>query len=134
MQASIATILRRVLIVLALAGGVALSLGSAPALAQTTPGVPADPNRAAVVQSFFAAMSSGDLDTALAAFTDNAVYIGPRPTGACAQLTPCAGAATIRPELERQLAGGHVCQTLLSVEVVGSVVMGQLDFRSDALR
>ena len=86
--------------------------------------------RLTVVSSFLDAWSRGDVDEALSAFADNAVFIAARPTGPCGAQTPCSDPAGIRQQLEFAV-GLHVCQTLRSVQVSGSVVHGQFETRID---
>jgi len=53
-------------------------------------------DRVAVVLRSFDAANQGDLDTALAQFADNAVFIGSRPTGNCSPQAPCTDLAGIQ--------------------------------------
>jgi hypothetical protein len=97
-----------------------------PARAQQDP-------RAAVVSEYYAASARGDVDAALAVFTDNAVFIGVRATGNCSTRAPCTDLAGIRQQLEGNIAG-HVCQVIRNIEVSGAVVHGQLEVRADPNR
>jgi ketosteroid isomerase-like protein len=86
--------------------------------------------RLAVVTGLFDAWSRGDVDAALSAFADNAVFIGARETGTCSAQTPCTSLAPIRQTLEAN-AAIHLCQTIRTVEVSGTTVLGQFETRSD---
>lgn len=86
--------------------------------------------RAAVVSRFLDAWSRADVDAALSAFADNAVFVAARPTGPCAAATPCNDLAGIRAQIEFAV-GIHICQTLRDVQVAGSVVTGRIEVRSD---
>lgn len=83
-----------------------------------------------MVSGFFNAWSRGDVDAALSAFADNAVFIGARATGPCSQQSPCTGLAGVRQQIEFGV-GIHVCQTIRNVEVSGAVVLGQFETRTD---
>jgi ketosteroid isomerase-like protein len=87
----------------------------------------------AVVRGFLDAWSRGDVDQALAAFAENAVFIAARVTGPCAGQTPCTDLAGIRQQLEFGV-GLNICQTLRTVTVSGSVVHGQFETRTDTDR
>ena len=89
--------------------------------------------RVAVVSRFLDAWSRGDVDEALSAFAENAVFIAARVTGPCAAQTPCNDLAGVRAQIEFGV-GLHVCQTLRNVQVSGSLVTGQLEVRSDVDR
>ena len=86
--------------------------------------------RVAVVSRFLDAWSRGDVDEALSAFADNAIFIAARPTGPCGGQTPCTDLAGIRAQIEFAV-GIHICQTLRNVQVSGSVVTGQFETRTD---
>lgn len=86
--------------------------------------------RLAVMTGLFDAWSRGDVDEALSAFADNAVFIGARETGSCSAQTPCTDLAGIRQTLVGN-AAIHLCQTIRNVEVSGTVVLGQFETRSD---
>ncbi len=89
--------------------------------------------RVAVVSRFLDAWSRGDVDEALSAFADNAIFIAARPTGPCGGQTPCTDLAGIRAQIEFAV-GIHICQTLRNVQVSGSVVTGQFETRTDVDR
>jgi hypothetical protein len=78
-------------------------------------------------------IARGDVDGALSAFADNAVYIPARQMGTCSRPTPCTDLASIRQQFEANVAG-HTCRTIPSVEVSGSAVFGQYEERSDGIR
>ncbi len=86
--------------------------------------------RAAVVSGMLDAWSRGDVDGALSAFADDAVFIAARVTGPCAAQTPCNDLAGVRAQIEFAI-GLHICQTLRSVQVSGSIVTGQFETRTD---
>ena len=86
--------------------------------------------RLAVVSGFLDAWSRGDVDEALSAFADNAVFIGVRATGLCSAQTPCTDPASIRQQFEN-LVANHICQTIRNVQVSGAVVLGQIESRTD---
>jgi len=103
---------------------VLLSMGNPhPAAAQQS-------ERVAVVRGFLDAWSRHDVDAALSAFADDAVFIAARPTGPCGAQTPCTGLAGIRQQLEFAV-GINICQTLRNVQVSGAVVTGQFETRTD---
>src|SRR5437667_364913 len=89
--------------------------------------------RLAVVSGYFDAIARGDVDGALSAFADNAVFMGARSQGPCWRQSPCTDLAGIRQYLELDVAG-HACHMIRSVEVSGVVVLGHLEFRSDNAR
>lgn len=89
--------------------------------------------RVAVVEAFVNAIASGDVDGAMAAFADDAFYIGANPTGTCSTQAPCTDLAGIRPQMQSNV-GGHVCQTIRSIQVSGSVVFGTFEVRADRIR
>jgi hypothetical protein len=86
--------------------------------------------RLAVVSGFLDAWSRGQVDEALSFFADDAVFIAARVTGPCGGQTPCTGLAGIREQLQFAV-GIHLCQTLRSGTVSGSVVTGQIESRTD---
>ncbi len=92
-----------------------------------------DDERVAVVSGFLDAWSRAEVDEALSAFDDNAVFIAARVTGPCAGGTPCTGLAGIREQLDFAV-GLHICQTLRNVQVSGSVVTGQFETRTNVDR
>jgi len=99
----------------------------------TQPAAAQEAERVAIVSDFFDAWSRGDVDTALSAFADDAVFIAARVTGPCATQTPCTGLAGIREQLNFAV-GLNICQTLREATVAGSVVTGQLESRTDVDR
>ncbi len=98
-----------------------LTLTVASALAQADP--------AAVVKQLLAAENAGNLDAALAFFTDDATIQINAPN----QLCPCAGQAAIRQELARRLAL-HRQFTVVNSQVSGSTVSDRIEMRGDDAR
>ena len=88
--------------------------------------------RLAVVSGYFDAQNRGDVDETLSAFADDAVFIGVAG-GGCSPQTPCTDLASIRQQLEGNVAI-HLCQTVTGVQVSGAVVLGQLEARRDTSR
>lgn len=91
------------------------------------------PERLAVVSGLLDAWSRGAVDEALSAFADDAVFIAARATGPCATKTPCTGLEDVRRQIDFGV-GIHICQTLRTATVSGSVVLGQLEARTDTDR
>ncbi len=117
-----------------LALGLALTAALATSLVVTPlPAAAQQSGRAAVVSGMLDAWSRGDVDGALSAFADDAVFIAARVTGPCATTTPCTDLAGVRQQLEFAV-GLNICQTLRTVAVTGSVVLGQFETRTDTDR
>jgi hypothetical protein len=89
--------------------------------------------RLALVSGYFDAIGRGDVDEALSAFAESAVFIPARQMGTCSGPTPCTDLASIRQEIEVNVAG-HACPTIRWVEVSGSAVFGQYEHRGDSTR
>ena len=87
-------------------------------------------DRATIVQSFYAALAQGDLDAAVASFSEDALYVGGR---FCAPPNTCVGRTAIRTGLS-SIAGFHPSYTFSSLIVTGSVVFGEAIFRDDTTR
>src|SRR4051794_21807087 len=88
--------------------------------------------RLAVVSGYFDATARGDVDEALSAFTDDAVFIGVGG-GGCPRQAPFTDLA----ENRRQIEGNPAIpprQTIRNVEVSGTIVLGQLEARADNRR
>src|SRR5207249_4115034 len=110
-----------VLIVLALGAGLTTSATHPPrAAAQQI-------DRVGVVQAFFSALGAGDLDGAVATFTEDALYIGGR---SCTPPNYCDGRDLIRTQLAG-VVGNHIRTTIVSSQLAGSVVFGQYELRDD---
>lgn len=89
--------------------------------------------RVAVVRDFLDAWSRHDVDAAVSAFADDAVFIAARETGPCASQTPCTGLEGTRQQIEFAV-GLNICQTLRDVYVSGSVVHGRFETRTNVDR
>jgi hypothetical protein len=90
-------------------------------------------DRAAVVRQFLAARNAGDLEGALAMFTDDAVFTATVRPGACGAATPCVGTAALRSTFQRQISG-HNASVITSITVTGSIVTGRFEGSSDGIR
>lgn len=88
-------------------------------------------DRVAFVRQWFEARDRGDVDTALAMLTDEAVFVGGGLE--CSAQAPCTGTDAIREifELQRQT---HEAHRLVSIERRGSAVIGSFEARNDRLR
>ena len=111
-----------------------LSLGAQLGHANATRAQTVDVARAQTVAKYLRALSSGDLDGALATFTPDAVYLTSFRTGVCVATSPCSDPSSIRAQLTAFQALGHFCTTLTSVEVTGTTVFGQAMTRTDSYR
>jgi ketosteroid isomerase-like protein len=80
-----------------------------------------------VQQQLLAALSRGDVDAALALFTDDAVIDS--PSGACAD-KPCVGKAAIRKDLERLATDRTRRVTPLGTYTAGNVRVTRFEARS----
>ena len=105
-----------------------LHSGARPAAAQAPP--PTGVSRAAVVLQFYAAVTDGDVDGAMALVADNASLIA---APKCPAANPCQGADAVRGNIQTNV-DAHISFTVTSIEAVGSVVMGQVQAQSDATR
>ena len=87
----------------------------------------ADP--AAVFGEFADAVNAGDVDAALALFTEDATWVrgGRCPPGAC------AGQDAIRTELEKDVADNHRIH-IVGVEVSGTTLTARIELRTDGTR
>ncbi len=120
--------------IIVLAGMLMLGLqpvSSAPASGATQP---AELRRAAVVLAFFDALSHGDASAATAAFAEDGFMIGAALKGLCSLATPCHNRGEIGKNMELLVKTPHLCETLTSLQVVGSFVIGRLEVRNDELR
>ena len=88
-----------------------------------------DADPAAVFEEFVDAVNDGDVDAALALFTEDATWTrgGRCPPGSC------AGQAAIRAELEKDVADGHRLD-IVDVEVTGSTLTASVELRTDVTR
>lgn len=101
----------------------------APAAAPQT-----DLKRATVVLGFFDALNRGDAAAAASAFTEKGFLIGAALVGLCSLTAPCYDRERIRANSEVLVKLPHSCDTVTSLQVIGSVVIGRLEARSDTLR
>jgi ketosteroid isomerase-like protein len=120
--------------IIALAG--VLTLGLQPVPSAPVPGgtQKADLRPAAAVLAFFDALNRGDGAGAAATFADNGVFIGAAPRGLCSVQAPCFGPAKIREDMDVLFKAGHLCETVTSIQVNGSIVTGRVEGRNDGLR
>jgi ketosteroid isomerase-like protein len=84
-----------------------------------------------VQQQLLTALSRGDIDAALALFTDDAVIDS--PTGVCMD-KPCVGKAAIRKDLERVAADRTRRVTPLSTYSAGNVLVTRFEARSAVIQ
>ena len=125
---------RVVMTVVTLVGALTLSVqpvSSAPAPTVTQP---ADLKRAAIVLAFFDALNRGDAAGAAATFADNGVFIGAALQGLCSLQAPCFGQAKIKEDMDVLFKAGHLCETVTTIQVTGSIVTGRVEGRNDTLR
>ncbi len=117
-----------IMLLLATLLGLGLSFhgGTRPAQAQQA-------NRVSVVLRWLDAEPLGDLNTAVAQFADNAVFIGPTPTGNCSEQTPCTDVAGISQQIQGNITT-HNCTTLRNIQVAGAVVTGEREIQNDVIR
>lgn len=113
-----------------------LTLGLQPVSSAPTTGTtqPTDLRRAAVVLAFFDAINRGEAAGAAATFADNGVFIGAALQGLCSLQVPCFGQAAIRDDMNVLFKAGHLCETVTSIQVNGSIVTGRVEGRNDTLR
>ncbi len=83
----------------------------------------------AVFDEFVDAVNGGDVDAALALFTEDATWTrgGRCPPGAC------VGTDAIRGELQKDVADHHQI-VIIEVEVSGSMLTGRTELRTDVTR
>ena len=84
-----------------------------------------------VQQQLLAALSRGDVDAALAFFTDDAVIDS--ESGACTD-KPCVGKAAIRKDLERLATDRTRRVTPLSTYTAGNVLVTRFEARSAVIQ
>lgn len=102
-----------------------LILGTAVA----APALPDDP--VAVQQRLLDALSGGNVEGALALFTDDAVIDS--ESGFCAS-APCVGKAAIQKDLERYVTDKSRHVTALSNYVTGNVLLTRFEARSSTIQ
>jgi len=102
---------------------------SAPAAAPQT-----DLKRAAVVLGLFDALNRGDAAAAASAFAEKGFLIGAALQGLCSLMAPCYDQEKIRANMEVLVKLLHLCDTVTSLQVTGSFVIGCLEARGDGLR
>jgi hypothetical protein len=93
-----------------------------------------DANRAAVLLQRFDALNRGDVDAYMAAVPMAPFAVGSGATGACSQATPCSDRDAIRAYVMPIMATPHLCETVTSIGVNGSIVTGRIEVRSDTAR
>lgn len=87
-------------------------------------------DRIGVVSQFFGGLEAGDLNAAVATFSEDAVFVGGR---SCTPPNQCYG----RDGIAAGLAGitdNHLKFALLQPQLAGSVVFGQYELRDDTTR
>ena len=104
---------------------------SAPAPAATPQ---TDLKRAAVVLGFFDALNRSDAAAAAAAFAEKGFMIGAAPQGLCSLAAPCYEQGKIRENTDVLVKIPHLCETVTSLQVIGSFVIGRVEVRHDGLR
>ena len=95
--------------------------------ASVTRGQEADP--AAIFRQYADAVNAGDVDGALALFTEDATWVrgGRCPPGAC------AGQAAVRAELEKDVADHHQID-IVDTQVSDNVLTARVELRTDGTR
>ena len=95
--------------------------------ASVTRGQEADP--AAIFRQYAEAVNAGDVDGALALFTEDATWVrgGRCPPGAC------AGQAAVRAELETEVANNHRSD-IIDIQVTDSTLTARAEFQTDRTR
>lgn len=88
---------------------------------------PAHSEAVDVQQQLYTALAQGDLDGAVALFTDDAVIDS--ESGLCAK-SPCVGKAEIRKDLERYAADKSRRVTVLNAYVSGNMLLTRFEARS----
>jgi len=94
----------------------------------------ADPGRAAVVLNWHALSNQGDDNAAAALFADNAFFVRANPAGACSLQAPCYDRTSALQSLQASDTGAHLCLTVTSLQVGGSIVTGRVQVKNDANR
>jgi ketosteroid isomerase-like protein len=84
-------------------------------------------DRVGVVQRFFTAIGAGDLNGAVATFSEDALFVGGR---SCTPPDHCNGREEIRAGLAG-VAGNHISVTIPNPQVAGSVVFGEYELQDD---
>lgn len=85
---------------------------------------------ASILLQWWDAEDRGDVDSAVAQFASDAVYIGTMPSGNCSASTPCTEIGGIRRQIERNTAI-HFCTSIHWIQVSGAVVTGEREIQSD---
>jgi hypothetical protein len=92
-------------------------------------------DRVAIVSAWHTSLNNGDIDGSVAAFADNAVFVGAaRANATCTQSTPCTDVTGIRQQLQNNVIGTHSCFALRNLDVSGAVVTGQRQVVNDVTR
>ncbi len=105
-------------------------LNGAPAACGAIPAMVAQgADLAAIFGQFADAVNQGDVDAALALFTEDATWVrgGVCPPGAC------VGQAAIRTEIERDIANNHQLD-IVDIQVSGTTLTARVEVRTDATR
>ncbi|MHB8576431.1 MAG: Cif family virulence factor, partial [Dehalococcoidia bacterium] len=87
-------------------------------------------NRAVIIQQLVTSIGDGDVDAAMLLVADNVTWISGRN---CPAQNPCQGADAVRQTIEDDVAV-HTSFTMTSVQVLGSVAVGQFQVQNDATR
>jgi len=127
-------VVRAATVIVMVVGVVALGLkptssAPGPAAAQQ-----ANLKRAAVVLAFFDALNRGDAAAAASGFAENGFMIGAAAQGLCSLEAPCYDQAKIRANIDVLVKIPHLCETVTSLQVIGSFVIGRVEVRQDRLR
>jgi ketosteroid isomerase-like protein len=92
-------------------------------------------DRVAIVNAWHTSLNNGDVDASVAAFADNAVFVGAaRANATCTQSAPCTDVTGIRQQLQNNVIGTHSCFALRNLDVSGAVVTGQRQVVNDVTR
>jgi hypothetical protein len=110
-----------------------LAVATAMSAQQTRAGMqPPDLKRAEVTLGFFKALNRSDAEAAADVFSDNAFYSGASPKGLCSSSEPCYGRTNIRQAIDTLLKIPHLCETVTSIQISGSIVTGRIEIRGDS--
>jgi hypothetical protein len=123
-------------IALILVSVIGLGVGLKPVVSAPAPAAApqTDLKGAAVVLGVFDALNRGDASAAASAFADKGFLIGAALVGLCSLTAPCYDREKIRANFEVLVKLPHSCDTVTSLQVSGSVVLGRLEARGDGLR
>jgi len=110
----------------AFAGAILLGACCLTTLTHAAPGESAD-----IQKALYSALGRGDVDAALALFTDDAVIDS--ESGDCA-LAPCVGKAAIRKDFERYVQDRSRRVNALNTYISGNVIVTRFEARSDTVQ